>query len=126
MSYSALLLNWYRSLSDVINLHDTLFPLNSSVATVFSHIIEYVYHVLKLKHYYFHNSHVLTLFFLKEVEECCVIRIPRHDIAMYLMDICEIEIVVSWVYTLSFWLTVFFIKVSFLFFFFPHSLEGNL
>ena len=40
--------------------------------------------------------------------------------------ILEIEIVVSWAYTLSYWLTVYFIKVSFLFFFFPLLLGRKL
>ena len=42
------------------------------------------------------------------------------------MGILEIEIVVSWAYTLSYWLTVYFIKVSFLFFFFPLLLGRKL
>ena len=51
-----LLLNWYRSLSDVINIRDILFPLTSSFATVLSDVMEYVYYLMKLKHDHFHNS----------------------------------------------------------------------
>ena len=43
-----------------------------------------------------------------------------------IMPCIILEIVVSWAYTLSYWLTVYFIKVSFLFFSFPLLLGRKL
>lgn len=71
-----------------------------------------------MKYYYFNNSYILTVFFLQKAEERCVIRVQRHDVAIYLMGILDIESVVSWVHSLSFWLTVYFTIMSLFFFFF--------
>ena len=96
---SEILLNRYRSLVNVINLYDTVW-FELFFCSCFLSDVAYVFQILKVKHCHFHNSYVLMLFFLKEVEECCVIRIPRHAIFMYLMGILEIEIVVCCVHRL--------------------------
>lgn len=89
--------------------------------------------MLEVKYYHFHNLYVLRLFFLKEAEECCVIRILKHDITVCVTGLLEMEILVSWVHSLlimSFLLVDCIIHKSiisvFLFLFFPLSREGNL